>query len=170
MALGPTILQSDFVFYVVLPFVLVFALIFAVLEKSEVLGKGKKQINAIVSLVMGLIVVSVGFAVEIITNLIPFLAVALVVILIFMILTGALHKEGEFKLHENVKWVITGIIAIAVVVATLYFTGAWDYLYSLINDQSSNLVSNVVFIVIIVAAIGAVLWGSKSGSGSMANK
>lgn len=170
---GPTILQSNFVFYVILPFVLVFALVFAVLEKSEILGKGKHQINAIISLVIGLIVVSFGYAVDIITGMIPFLAVALVIILVFLVLVGALYKEGEFKLHDNVRWAMVGIIAISVVIAALYFTGAWDYLYGLVNSngEGSNIVTNVVFVAIIIAVIGAVLWGSRnSGSGTMANK
>ena len=39
----------------ILPWVLVFVLIFAILEKSNLLGEGKRQVNAIVGAVCGLI-------------------------------------------------------------------------------------------------------------------
>lgn len=162
-----TIFSSPLAFQVILPFLLVFTLVFAVLDKSEVLGKGKRSINALVALIIGLIVVAFGKAVEIINNMIPFLAVSLVVILVFMILLGALYEQGTFKIHENVKWVFMIIIAIAVVIAVLYFTGAWDFLYEYVMDggSSSSVISTIVFVVLIIVAVAFVFWGTgKSGS------
>ena len=51
---------------VLLPFLLVFTVVFAILQKTSILGKGKKQIDAIVSLVVGLIVVAFGYATNVI--------------------------------------------------------------------------------------------------------
>ena len=47
-----TILSSPLVVEVLLPFLLVFTLVFAVLDRTKLLGEGKRQINAIISLAM----------------------------------------------------------------------------------------------------------------------
>src|SRR3989344_5302985 len=97
------ILLNPFVTNVILPFVLVFVVIFAILQKSKILGEGKRQIDALVALVIGLIVISFGFATGIIVSLVPFLAVAVVIILIFMILYGMVYKEGEFEMGKGLR-------------------------------------------------------------------
>jgi len=158
-----TILQNAFFTELVLPFLLVFAIVFAVLQKSEVLGKGKKQADAIVALVSGLLVVSFGYAVHIITYLIPFLAVGLVVILVFLLLWGMFYKEA-FEANKGVK-IAAGIVSlVAVVIAVLYFTGAWDKIMPLLSGTSSSaLASNVILVIVIVGAIAMALgFGGKS--------
>jgi len=112
--MAETILSTPFVQDLLLPFLLVFTVIFAVLQKSEILGKGKRQVDALVSLSIALIFVSVGRAVDIVTGLVPFLAVSLVVILVFLLLLGSIYKEGEFGLHKGIKITLGILIAIGV--------------------------------------------------------
>ena len=72
MFMVETILSSPFVVEILLPFLLVFVVVFAVLQKSEVLGRGKRQVDALVALAVALIFISVGRAVDIVLDLIPF--------------------------------------------------------------------------------------------------
>lgn len=150
---------------VVLVFVLVFVIIFAMLQKSKVFGEGKKQIDAMVALVAGLIVTSVGYAIDLISNLIPFMAVVLVIILVFMLLFGSLYDK-DFKLKG---WMISAfglLIFIALAIAVLYYTGSWDYLADLFSGgDGSGIITNVIFIVIIIGAIVAVIYGATPASG-----
>ena len=158
-----TILSSPFVKDLVLPFLLVFALVFAVLQKSEILGKGKRQVDAIVALVIGLLVVAVGSATDVITGLMPVLAVGLVVLLSFFLLWGFAFKEGSFEVPNAIKWVIAALAALAVIVTVLYFTGSWDYLKELISGSGSSIVGNIVFLVLVVLAVFVVIgFGGKS--------
>lgn len=90
-----TILSSPFFVEGVLPFLLVFVLVYAVLQKTKILGEDKKQINAIISLVIGLIAVSFSSYVGVIVNLIPVLAVGLVIILVFLLLWGIVFVGGK---------------------------------------------------------------------------
>lgn len=160
---GSTILSSPLFVETILPFLLVFTLVFAVLQKSKVLGDGKKQIDAIVSLVIGLLVISFGQATGIIIQLIPFLAVSLVVILVFMILVGSFHTGGDF-LGGKMKTFLMILSMITVGIAVLWITNAWEYLYELLLFRSdSNIVANVIFVVFIIGAIAAVIWGAGSG-------
>lgn len=140
----------------ILPFILVFTVVFAILQKSGILGKEKKQIDAIVALVVGLIVISFGKATGIIVNLMPVLAVALVVILVFLILFGSLFA-GELSLNKGLK--ITGgiLAAIVVLVAVLYNTGAWSWLVDLFTGEGSEMATNLIFIALVIAAVAVVI-------------
>ncbi len=148
---------------VILPFLLVFAVVFAILQKSEILGKGKRQVDAIVALVIGLITVAFGYATRLIVYLVPVLAVSVVVILIFMILFGMTFKAGDFKMHSKLQWTFGALAAIVIVIALLVFTGWWeriiDYLY--LEGGESTLVNTVFVVIIVAVAIGVVYAGAK---------
>jgi hypothetical protein len=168
---GITILSHPIFVEAILPFLLVFTIMFAVLQKTEILGKGKKQVDAITSLVVGLLVISFGNAVGIIVRLIPFLAVTLVILLVFLILLGSFHKEGEFKLHASIKILLTIIISVALVIAVLLITGAWDSIYGFIYvNSTSGVLINVVFLIVVVGAIVAVILGAKGSSSKTPEK
>jgi hypothetical protein len=157
-----TILSSPLISEAVLPFILIFTVVFAILQKSQILGKEKKQIDAMVALVVGLITITFARAVGIINHLLPFLAVSVIIILVFLIMVALFHKDDkEFVLHKGFKWAIFIAAFVAVIIAVLYFTGAWDYLATKFTEGGSNLVTNVVFIVIIVVGFLIVFFGDK---------
>ena len=93
---GETILQHYIFADFILPFLLMFAIVFAILEKSKILGQEAKQVNAIVALVIGLIFVGAIFPKQVVGDLVLFLTVALMVIFVFLLLYGfvASGKEG----------------------------------------------------------------------------
>jgi len=70
-----TFLQSTIVAKFILPFLLVFFVVFAVLEKIKLLGEDKKQLNALVAFVIGLIFVGAVFPKEVVGNLVLFLSI-----------------------------------------------------------------------------------------------
>lgn len=96
---------------VLLPFVLIFAIVYAVLAKVNILGK-KKSIHVTVALSMALIVVAVHVigmlpperdAVIVINNMMPQVSILLVAILTFLFLVGIFgggvteHQPGVFS-------------------------------------------------------------------------
>lgn len=164
---GDTILSSPIFVETILPFLLVFTIVFAVLQKSKLFGDGKKQIDAIVALVVGVLVVSFAGATGIILQMTVFLAVSLVVILVLLILLGAFAEEGKFWGKEGMfpnalKYIAMIVVILAVVIAATYVTGFWEYLYDWVylGGTSSSTFINVVFFIIIAAAVAAVLVSS----------
>lgn len=165
-----TILSYPIFQNIILPFLLIFTIVFAILQKSKILGDGKKQIDALVALAIGLIVVSYAAYTDVISKLLPVMAVLMVVILAFLILYGMAFVNEEFKLHKGIQ-VTIGIIAVIVVLAALaYFTDAWSYFSTFLAGgtigewSGSAVVANIILIVIIVAAVAAV-WRTSGSSG-----
>jgi hypothetical protein len=143
-----------------LVFVFVFTLVFAVLQKSKIFGDGKKQSDALVALATGLLTITVGSAMDLITRLVPFMAVALVVILVFLILSGLFWKE--FEVPDWMKNAAFGLAFLAVVIAVAYFTGAWDWLYYIAFDSGESIVGNVILVLVAAGAILLAWFGKKN--------
>lgn len=162
---APTFLQNSFFMYLVLPFLLLFAVMFAILQKTEIFGKGKKQVDALVAMAVALIVVAFANYVDVIIQMVAFLGVAIVIILVFMILTGAFYEEGKFKLDDWVKKAGMGLAALAVLIAVLVYTGAWTEIIGFIKSgsSSSSWITNIIFLVVIIAAVVAVAASGKGG-------
>ena len=126
---------------VLLPFLLIFIVIFASLQKTEILGKDKKNFNVIVSIIVALLVIVPhvmgtypgGFdVVDIINTVIPQISLIIVGILMLMMLLG-LFAGSE------VPMVVAGIAAIIVVLILIGSTG-WlyglDWLYDFFGTEA----------------------------------
>jgi len=160
---GETILQHWVVTQFILPFTLIFALVYAILGKTKVLGEGK-QINAIVAGVLGLVFVSALEPKLIVENLILFLTVAIVIIFVVLLLWGFVGatKDG-FEVEKWMKWGLWIISGIAVIVAVIWATGvgsdAFDFLFQ--QSWSESFWTNFAFIAVVIAALALILKNSK---------
>ena len=123
----------------ILPFLLVFTIVFAVLDKTKLLGEGKRQINAIISFVVGLILLGFEESKMVIVKLIPFFAISLIILFVFMLLYGFVSgkKEGDV-LNKGLKITLGVIVGLAVVVAVLWATGAWDPIYEFLLEGEAQ--------------------------------
>ena len=160
---APFFLQPIFVEYI-LPFVLVFTLIFAILQKTKLLGDEAKRINSIIGMIVGLLLVAFKQPRDIVVLLMPFLAVFATVLLVFMLLFGFIvgKKDGDV-LGYWWKIAFITILAISFVVFLLAITGyfytVWDYLFN--SSQGSAIWMNAILLAIIIGAVVAVLKGEK---------
>ncbi|MBD3252586.1 hypothetical protein GF386_02555 [Candidatus Pacearchaeota archaeon] len=157
------ILISPFFIEYLLPFILVFTLIFAILEKTQLLGEDKRRVNAIIGLVIGLILIA-SPANAIVVQLMPFLAVAAVILFVFMLLYGFVvgKTEGDV-LGKWWKVVFGALLAIALVMVLLIITGWWDFVYDFMFNTSTGtqVWVNGLLVIVIAGAIVAVLFGKK---------
>lgn len=80
----------------ILVFLLVFAFVFGVLTATKILGKNK-SVHVIIALVMGLMSLKFGLAVDFMSRVFPKAAVAISIIVIFVILTALFIPEDEEK-------------------------------------------------------------------------
>jgi len=164
-----TIFTNPLFVETILPFLLMFTLVFAILEKTKILGDGKKQIDAIVALVIGLIFIAFGSATDIVVRMIPILGIALVVILIFMILLGSMFSD-KFEMHKYLKIIIGILVGILVIATVLVLTGGLDYVIQFLYGENSGILVNGVLILIIIGAIALAVFGGKGESGDAGEK
>ena len=153
-----------------LPFLLIWVIVFAILEKTNLLGEGKHQVNAIVSLVIGLIFVGVAFPKEVVNNLMLFLVVALIVMFVGLLLWGFVSGKdlkGDFLGSKGIKIAFAIVILIALIIAVFWATGiennVVDFLFK--QDWSQSFWINFLFIALVAIAVVFVMVGGKAKSG-----
>jgi len=161
---APVFISPFFMDYL-LPFVLIFTLVFALLQKTKILGENKKQIDSLVALIIGIILIAFPFARDIIVQLMPFLAVSVAILLVFMLLYGFAYGKTE-DMHKGIKATLLIIGSLALITFILIITGAWDYIYSLMFERAegSQIWINILLLVVIAGAIIAVVSGKGGKS------
>ena len=103
---------ADYGFYeVFLPFILIFAIIFGLLQKTEILGKDKKRINIMVALAIALIAIGALQFSILLTEYITKLGFAIVILLGLALFLGLLGVPLESKFTA-----LIGILAFIIIV------------------------------------------------------
>ena len=162
-------LLTDFLY----PFLLMFFIVFAILEKTGILGD-KHQLNAFLSLVIGLIFVGAVFPKILVTNLILFLSVGLVIIFVGLMLWGFISGKGTVD-SKGMKIFLVIIIFVALILAIIgisgfgggienFFTNIFNFLFN--SAWSGGVWTNILMIVLIVGAILVALGIKAKTSGS----
>lgn len=161
-----TILSNWLVTDYLLPFLLMFFLVFAILEKTKAFGDSKKQLNALVAFVIGLIFVVSGFPKLVVGNLILFLTVLVVIAFIGILLWGFI-VGGDAKIDGKGKYVFAGILGLILLGGVLWALewndDVWDFFTG--NSIGSTFWTNVIFVLVIAAAIALAIGIGGKGNG-----
>jgi len=135
----------------IMPFLLMFVIVFAILEKTELLGKGKKQINSIVAFIFSIMFIAVPGAVGVTQDLIPVIGVIIIILLSFMMLYG--FAGGKPQENKGLKITFGILIGIAIIWALLWTTGIGaSFLF-----PNETVISTIILIAFIIAIFSVVL-------------
>jgi|TARA_B100001964_G_C14249546_1_gene609172 hypothetical protein len=149
------------VFDVVLPFLLVFTIVFALLERTKVFGyekiEGKeytkKNLNSVAAFAIAFLVVASSNLVEIITDVSSQFVVLLFGIVLFLLLVGSFFKEEPHGVFLEGGWKTTFMI-IVFLGLTFIFLDALDLLQDtfdfLEGTSKGEFVGSVILIIMIV--------------------
>lgn len=167
----------DIGFYsVILPFMLVYVVVFGVLEKSKVFKsddeKQAKNINAIIAFVFALFVVAsiqtVIYIQSLITTIVTFIIFILVVLILLGFIFGDKYMElfmEDGKLKTPIAWIIAGVVLIVAVIMLMVVTGAWDWFLDWIDWDDWDDGSDTFWTVVVIVLIGLVMfWVSREDS------
>ncbi len=142
-------LQQLGVYDYFLPFLLIFAIIFAILEKTGILGGGtagpKTNINVVVSAVIGLLLVVQQNIVSIINSFLPRASLIIIIILVAMLVISLVGGGTSYS---------GGIFGIAVIFILLALVWAVspDLGFNLnLSENTRNVIIIVAIIVLIMA-------------------
>ena len=148
-------LQQYGVYDYILPFLLVFAIIFAILEKTRIFGeqegKAKSNINMVVSLVIGLLLVAQTEIVSIINTFLPKIALIIVVAIMFLIVAGLFGAEE--KGWTGAPFMIAFVLCIIAVIWALTPTTGWPQWLRL-SQQDKVIIFLVAAVILTIAYIG----------------
>ena len=162
-------------FDVVLPFLLVFTLMFAILEKTRVLGtendKPRANLNSMVSFIIALLVVATNKIVSIINKALPNVVLIIVMILSFLIMLGLFYKTGELDFstkHAGFYKVLVGVLFVGILLIFLnsiyldsgesWLEYAFNYAF---NNVTSPAITSIIFLLIALGAIVFITGGKK---------
>ena len=98
-----TLEQGDFFTYV-LPFLLIFAIVYAILEKTKILGDNK-GIVSIIAIAVGLLALQFGEVTRFYEIIFPELGKWLAVMLVFVILLGLTTDLSHFGPKNMMFWI-----------------------------------------------------------------
>lgn len=167
------------IYDVILPFVLVFTIVYAILEKTKVLGTEeiegtkytRKNLNAMTAFAISFLVVASSKLVAIIANVSSQMVVLLLASVFFLLLIGSFYKEGEdvaleggwrtfFMVIMFVGLLIIFLHAIPTKTGEPWLEWLWSYM---VSNWSSTGVASILLIIGIVAFVW---WIQKPSGGS----
>jgi hypothetical protein len=142
------------VFSYVLPFLLIFAIVFGIMEKSKIFDN--KGLNSVIAISIGLLALQFEFVPEFFSIILPRVGIGLSVLLGILILLGlALPSE---------KWVNYALVGIAAVITIAVLVSTGDYFgYGALDFVREHSIF-VLFIGVIVLIVVAFSKGSGGGS------
>lgn len=138
------------VFDFVLPFLLIFAVVFGVLSSTNILGSNK-GVHVIISLVIGLLALRLGIVQVFFTELFPRLGVGLAVILALVILIGVFIPKDETRYYAYIFAIIGALIWIVAVFGAF---GSYGW-YGVWEDYAGLVIGAVLLVGVIIAVVAA---------------
>jgi hypothetical protein len=160
------------IYDVVLPFLLVFTIVFAIMEKTKVLGVEKtkdgeftrKNLNAMVAFVTAFLVVASSRLVAIINETMANMVLLLLMSVCFLILIGSFMKETKEGVFLEGTWqkMFMVIMFIGII---LIFLNALGWLYPMWLWITQHYDSTAAASILLVAFIvGMMYWITKGPS------
>ncbi|MEM3126479.1 MAG: hypothetical protein QW331_00200 [Candidatus Woesearchaeota archaeon] len=153
------------IYDVVLPFILVFAIIFAILEKTAVLGTEevggkkvtKKNLNAISAFVIAFLVIASSRLVSVINQTMAHVVVLIFLGVSFLMLVGVFMGSKEFTLTDYPGWLqfFMVFMFVGIVLILLNALGWLQNLFNFIRENyQTDWVASLILLVFIVALMG----------------
>jgi len=145
------------IFKYVLPFLLVFALIYGILSNMKILGENK-GVHVIIAIALGLLSLYNDFLPNFLVSMAPNLAIGLSILLAAIILFG-IFMGGDAKL-DWIKYVLFGVSALVFIIAMYSslddtsFVGSWAW----------QQYAPAVIVLLIIAGLIAVVVGTGKKS------
>ncbi|MBS3151427.1 hypothetical protein J4443_03560 [Candidatus Woesearchaeota archaeon] len=134
-------------FDVVLPFLLVFAVTFAILRKIRLFGENK-NVDAIVSLILAAFLVSSTAIVEVLVGFLPRVSMIVLVLLMLILVVGIFSGKSEW----GGGWLFWGaVVGIISVIWALGAAADWDV--PLVGEMTEQDVGTLIVVGVFVLVI-----------------
>jgi len=156
------------IYDVVLPFILIFTIVFAILEKSKIFGVEKiddvpytkKNLNSMTAFVIAFMAIASTRVVAAINESMANIALFLLVLVSFLMLIGTFFKDGEDVYLKEGPWRLWFMLGTGLGVLLIFLHAIptedgepwlewfWDYMT---DNWDTNWVGSVVLVIVVVA-------------------
>jgi hypothetical protein len=109
---------------VALPFLLVFTVVFAILQKIKLFGAESKKFNAVIALIMAFLVVRTGAIVEVMNLFLPKISLIAIIIISILLLLGILLGKEQTSFTGPLGGIAVILALGGVIVSFLSSSGA----------------------------------------------
>ncbi len=164
---GLAFLEQVGIYDIVLPFLLVFTLVFALLEKTKILGiqkdmynkddtsYAKKNLNSMVAFVIAFFVIASSKLVALINQTVSQIFILLLLAVMFMLVVGTFNKDAEFSFTKAQQGIFATVMGIAIILIFLNALGWLELAYDFLKiNWSGEAVSAIILVLLMAAFIG----------------
>lgn len=156
-------LEQMGVFSFLLPFLLIFALVYGVLTNVKLLGENK-AINAVLSISIALMALQFNFVGIFFSEIFPRLGVGLSIILVVMILLGSFINFNDSS-NKWIKWVfgaLGGLIALIVIFQSLGSSFSFGGMgFFNLGYFFNNWGGTILLTLVVVGIVFGIIFGGK---------
>jgi len=151
--------QQFGVFTVLLPLILVFAIVFAILEKINILNN--RGVHLVIALAVGFFTISNPYISAFFMPLFANLAIGIAILLVLIILIGLAIKPSD-KSFPYIFGIVGGILFIVILARTGMFKLLFGENVNIWLSQNSAWI--VLFIFLVLIAVGVMVGAKKEAS------
>ena len=147
------------VFAYVIPFLLIFAVVFAILQKTKLLGDKNNAVQAIVALAVAMLSLQFDFVSTFYAEIFPRFGVGLAIFLVVILFIGFFYSDADGNPTKAMQW-IGWVIGVGVIIWALTSWNFWAANWSVgwwIEEYFWPLI-------ILGAVVGAIVAVVKSGN------
>ena len=168
------------VYDVILPFLLIFTIVFAILEKTKILGLEnvdgkqitKKNLNSMVALVVSFLVIASTKLVAVINEVMANVVLLLILAICFLMLVGVFLGDQEFTLKEYPTWMKFFMISMFIGIIIIFLNALdWlQYIFALFVYWDAEWAAGIIFVIIILGFMWYITKDNAPQKGSSENK
>lgn len=159
------------IFTYYLPFLVVFAIVYAILTKTKIFGEDKK-ISGIIALIAALYVMTMGQTVGLfLTSFFVGGATILLLLFMFLLIVGLVIGERAWRSFETEK-PLTGLFLFGIIIAAVlfYLAGGFNLLGITLpgipsNISAGNIDQNTLIIIGVLIFTALLIWWMIGGRG-----
>lgn len=155
---GLTTLRDLGFFDFLLPFLLFFAVIYAILAKSKIFeseaGKERRDINSVIAFVIAMIATTTSWVLLALNQFLPWVGFISIVLLGFLILGSMLYGGDVTKIFEDkmLRNLAIGLIGFVVFIV-MYFALGWQAFFNIFGLSQADYAIVIIGIILIIVLV-----------------
>ena len=160
------LMRSMGVFDFFIPFILVFTIVYGILEKTQVFGKNRHDINSMIALSMALMFAITGWAVRATQNFLPWVGLLAIVIISFLMLTAMFWPRlSDLQSNRAIKYGGTITVLVIFILIILYYTGLFNTAANVSTETIEEVIAVIITLALFIGGIAIVVFSKESSSG-----